>query len=157
MRVGLISCCKKKLDHAAPAQDLYQSPLFKLSKQWITKRTGEHGRCQEWAILSAKHGLVMPDQVLEPYDFSMNDMTRLEKGRWADAVHEQLVDRWSDQAIYMILMGGEYKRALSQMPMVEDVIECWTQWRRDAGMRGRRASMSIGLILQALKEDRGYY
>jgi hypothetical protein len=29
--VVLISCVKKKLDHAAPAKDLYTSPLFRLS------------------------------------------------------------------------------------------------------------------------------
>lgn len=156
MRVGLIACCKKKLDHAAPARELYQSPLFQLSAQWMEKRTSQWGML-EWGILSAKHGLVMPHQVLEPYDLCLADLPKLQKERWADMVHEQLVDKWSEDAIYMILMGAEYKRALSQMRRVEDVIECWTQWRIDKGMTRRRAAMSIGLILKALKEDRGYY
>lgn len=151
MRIGLIACCKEKLDYATQAQYLYQSPMFKMSMAWIRKR------CDEWAILSAKHGLVMPDQVLEPYDLALKDLPRLELERWADAVHEQLIDRWSEQAIYMILAGHEYRKAVKAMPMVEDVIEHWTQMRIDSGMRRSRARMGIGLILKALKEDRSYY
>ena len=158
MRVGLISCGKEKLDHAAPAHDLYTGSYFKLCKKWITKRTGEHSRCSEWAILSAKYGLVMPDQVIEPYDLCLSDLPRLKRERWEDWVLEQLMDKWGEQVIYMVLMGQDYRWVVKKnMPMVEDVIECWTQWRRDKGMTNRRASMSIGLIKQALKEDRGYY
>jgi hypothetical protein len=158
MRIGLISCGKEKLDHAAPAQDLYTGSYFRLCKQWISKRTGEHGRCDEWAILSAKYGLVMPDQVIEPYDLALSDLPRLKRERWEDWVLEQLMDKWGETVIYMVLMGHDYKHVVkSNMPMVEDVIECWTQWRRDRGMTNRRAAMSIGLIKQALKEDRGYY
>lgn len=157
MRVGLIGCSKQKLNHAAPAQELYVGPLFQLCKQWITKRTGDHGRCQEWAILSAKYGLVMPDQIIEPYDLCLRDLPRLKQQRWADWVHEQLVEKWSDQAIYMILAGAEYRTAVSQMPMVEDVIACWTQWRIDRGMTRRRAAIGIGVLKKLLKEDTGYY
>lgn len=153
MRVGLIACCKQKLDHAAPAQDLYTSPFFRLSKQWIT-----YGhRCEEWGILSAKHGLVLPDQVVEPYDACLSDFSKEKKDRWASMVHAQLLEQWPEQVIWLVLMGGEYKRAVSKMKYVEDVIECWTQWRRDKGMTGRRASMSIGLILKAMKENQGFY
>jgi cytoplasmic iron level regulating protein YaaA (DUF328/UPF0246 family) len=151
MRIGLISCSKQKLDHPAPAQELYQGQLFKLSKKWISSR------CDEWAILSARYGLVMPDQVIEPYDLALSRLPRLKQQRWRDWVHEQLVDKWGEDVIYMILAGAEYRAALRQMPMVEDVIRCWTQWRIDQGMTRRRAAMGIGLIKKALKENRGYY
>lgn len=153
MRVGLIACCKKKLDHAAPAIELYQSPLFKGSARWMNRS----GRVPEWGILSAKYGLVMPDQVIEPYDLCLADLPRLQKERWADMVHEQLVEKWSEQAIWLVLMGGEYKAAVKHMPYVEDVIDCWTQWRMDKGMSRSRARMGIGVILKALKENWGYY
>lgn len=159
MRIGLIGCSKQKLNHPAPAQDLYVGPLFQLCKKWITKRTptGLYARCDEWAILSAKHGLVMPDQVLEPYDLCLADLPRLKCQRWADWVHEQLMDKWGEQAIYLVLAGAEYRAGLNQMPMVEDVIGCWTQWRIDRGMTRRRAAIGIGTLKKYLKEDKGYY
>jgi hypothetical protein len=150
MRVGLISCCKEKLDHAAPAEELYCSQLFKLSRQWIIKRAGE------WGILSARYGLVMPDQGIEPYDTKLSDFGCLHKERWDDYVHEQLVSRWSEDAVYTVVAGADYRAALKQMPYVEDVLGYWTQCRRDSGMSSRRAAMSIGIIKKYLKEDRNY-
>lgn len=58
----LISCCGEKLEGEHRAEDLYQSQLFKASVAWA-KANGK-----EWAILSAKYGLVWPDEVIESYD-----------------------------------------------------------------------------------------
>ena len=137
MRVGLISCCKEKLDHAAPAEELYCSSFFKLSKAWIKKRV------KEWGILSAEHGLVMPDQVIEPYDRKLTDLPRLQRERWNDYVHEQLVDKWGEDVTYVIVAGAEYRKALMLMPHVEDVISSW-------------GASGIGVIKKYLKEDRAY-
>ncbi len=74
MRIGLVGCCKKKLDRAAPARELYQSDLFKSSVAWLEARDELDG----WAILSAKHRLVMPDDVIYPYELSLADMNQRE-------------------------------------------------------------------------------
>tara|TARA_R100000951_G_scaffold114522_1_gene119581 strand:+ start:855 stop:1511 length:657 start_codon:yes stop_codon:yes gene_type:complete len=58
----LVACCGEKLEGSHRAEDLYQSQLFKASAAWA-KANGK-----EWAILSAKHGLVWPDEVIESYD-----------------------------------------------------------------------------------------
>jgi len=62
----LVSCCGEKLEGSHRAEDLYQSQLFKASAAWA-KANGK-----EWAILSAKHGLVWPDQVIESYDLKLS-------------------------------------------------------------------------------------
>lgn len=151
MRVGLISCCKEKLDHAAPARELYKSDYFRKSMAWISKP----GRVDEWAILSAQHGLVLPDQVIEPYDLNLSSQARLQIARWADMVHEQLMDQWGETPIYMVVAGYEYRQALNQMPCVEDVIASWTRTRQER-MGSTRGQMGIGVIKKYLKEDRGY-
>lgn len=151
MRVGLIGCGKEKLPHAASASELYVGQFFKLSKQWISKP----GRVDEWGILSAKHGLVLPDQELEPYDVSLDKFTYQERVSWGMRVHRQLVERWGDQVIWLILAGANYRVALSDMPFVEDVIACWTNWRRLAGMK--RPQMGIGVIKQYMKRDEEFY
>lgn len=155
MRVGLIGCGKEKLDHAAPAKDLYVGSFFKLCKQWISKP----GRVDEWAILSAKYGLVLPEQAIEPYDCTLNGgMYADYKARqsWAIRTSGEIVKRWCAQnTVFMILAGANYRMAVEWVPMVEDVIRCWTDWRRESGMR--RPQMSIGVIKKYLKNDEGYY
>ncbi|MEX1263849.1 MAG: DUF6884 domain-containing protein [Actinomycetota bacterium] len=79
-RVGLVGCVKKKLERAAPARDLYSSPLFRGRRAYV-ERT-----CGRWFILSAKHGLVDPDEVLEPYDVTLDSSTATERRAWSDGV-----------------------------------------------------------------------
>ena len=61
----LIGCGARKLDHAAPARDLYIGPLFRAARIYA-EASG-----LPWAILSARYGLVMPEQVIEPYDYRL--------------------------------------------------------------------------------------
>lgn len=62
----LVSCCGEKLKGEHRAEDLYQSQLFKASVAWA-KANGK-----QWAILSAKHGIVWPDDVIESYDLKLS-------------------------------------------------------------------------------------
>jgi len=67
VRLFLIACSKTKLPRPAPAAELYNSPLFKFSRQYAEK----HG---EYLILSAEHGLVNPSHLVEPYDTTLADL-----------------------------------------------------------------------------------
>lgn len=84
-RIGLVGCVKSKLPHAAPAKDLYTSPLFRGRRAWV-ERT-----CERWFILSAEHGLVEPDAWLEPYDKSLVTARTAERRAWAVRVLQQMV------------------------------------------------------------------
>jgi len=59
----LIQCTKSKRDEPAPARHLYDKSAYFRCMRAYAVATGE-----QWYILSAKHGLVDPDTVLEPYD-----------------------------------------------------------------------------------------
>ena len=67
MRIGLVGCVKKKGPVAAPAEELYVSPLF------VGRRRFVESTCDRWFILSALHGLVDPHEVIEPYDHAGAD------------------------------------------------------------------------------------
>ncbi|MFA9430755.1 DUF6884 domain-containing protein [Egicoccus sp. AB-alg2] len=84
MRVGLVGCVKSKLNRAPSAADLYTSPLFS------GRRAAAERHCDRWFVLSALHGLVHPDQVLEPYDHTLNDVSVVERRRWSLGVVEAL-------------------------------------------------------------------
>lgn len=77
MRVGLIGCVKTKQGHPAPAGDLYTSPLF------LGRRRAVEGSCERWFVLSALHGLLRPDEVVEPYDLAMADVPRPKRRVWS--------------------------------------------------------------------------
>jgi hypothetical protein len=79
-RIGLVGCVKTKANSALPAKDLYLSPLFKGRRRFV------ENTCAEWWILSALHGLVRPDDKLEPYDVALVNSSRREKQFWSRAV-----------------------------------------------------------------------
>lgn len=76
----LVGCGKLKLPHAAPSKDLYIGPLFKKARAYA-ELVGD-----EWAILSAKHGLVLPGTVIEPYDETMDQKTKVGRTFWGTTV-----------------------------------------------------------------------
>lgn len=84
MRIGLVGCVKTKLDAPAPARDLYVSPLFRGRRECV-ERT-----CARWFILSALHGLVEPDELIEPYDLALSDVPRPDRRVWSDRVLQSL-------------------------------------------------------------------
>lgn len=80
----LIGCVKSKLDHPAPAKDLYVSALFRKERPYA-ESSGK-----PWFILSAKYGLVPPDEVIEPYDMYLKTMPAAYRARWGRTVVSQL-------------------------------------------------------------------
>src|SRR5947208_14296482 len=89
-RVGLVGCVKLKRDHATPAADLYISALFAGRGRWVAQT------CDRWFILSAKHGLVAPEQVLEPYDETLTAKSRSERRTWSQSVIADLRSHVAD-------------------------------------------------------------
>jgi len=98
-RFGLIGCSGAKLDHPAPAGELYRSPLFRASAAWIAPRV------EAWAILSAAHGLVFPGVELDPYD---RVLTPADAGQWGHNVARQLERAFPAPAELVVLAGRRY-------------------------------------------------
>lgn len=79
--VALVACAKTKTDCPARARHLYNlSTLFRAASTWA------EAHADRWYILSAKHGLLHPDQVLEPYDTSLYDLPAHGRREWSDLV-----------------------------------------------------------------------
>lgn len=82
--IVLIGCAKTKRPVAAEARDLYTSDYF-LKMRRYAETSGV-----PWYILSAKHGLVAPNDWVEPYDLYLPDTSRDYRRTWAQKVGEQL-------------------------------------------------------------------
>jgi hypothetical protein len=61
-RTIIIGCGKAKRYEESPARELYTGSLF------VACRRYAEASGHPWAILSASHGIICPDQNVEPYD-----------------------------------------------------------------------------------------
>lgn len=86
-RIGLVGCVKEKATRPAKAQDLYTSTLFRGRRRFV------ESSCGQWWILSALHGLLHPDDVLEPYDVTLKSMPVAQRRRWSAHVLRSIDDR----------------------------------------------------------------
>ena len=84
--IVLVGCVKSKLSHAAPAKDLYTSALFRKERAYAEMAA------ELWFILSAEHGLVAPDQVLQPYELRLSTTPSSYRKDWGVRVVQQLQD-----------------------------------------------------------------
>ena len=104
-RIGLVGCVKGKLTHAAPAQDLYVSDLFRGRRSYV-ERT-----CDRWFVLSAKHHLLGPEETVAPYDLALTSSTDHDRRVWSTRVLEMLRTELGDLAGYEFELhaGDEYR------------------------------------------------
>jgi len=96
---------------------LYISPLFSLNLKYAISLNPDL-----IFILSAKYGVVEPDDEIEPYDFTLNDMRAHEIKTWADSVLRQLQqsgDLQNDRLIF--LAGARYRKYLIPYISIYDV------------------------------------
>jgi cytoplasmic iron level regulating protein YaaA (DUF328/UPF0246 family) len=106
----LIACSAAKLDHAAPAAQLYTGQAFKLAMA-AAARAGA-----DVLILSAMHGAVDPADQLAPYDRALSKMTKRERTGWTMWVANQLLRNYGRPIV--VLAGKHYAQALAGFPNV---------------------------------------
>lgn len=102
-KVALISCVSMKHDREMAASDLYMSPLFRYSKL-LAKEVAD-----KYYILSAKHGLLKPDQPIGPYDLTLKNMSREHRRNWADNVFKDLIQMTNSGDELIFLAGESYR------------------------------------------------
>ncbi len=105
-QVQLLSCVGRKRSVPAPARDLYTSSWFRKARNYADS-TG-----QPWFVLSAKHGLVHPDQVVAPYDLTLNAIPKPGRCEWASRVLAQLGPHLDGVDSVVILAGRRYREFL---------------------------------------------
>jgi hypothetical protein len=107
-KIVLISCVAMKRPHKSPAKDLYISPLFKGNLQYARSLKPD-----AIYILSAKYGLLELDELIEPYNVTLNNMGVAESRAWAVRVLEQLREKADLQNDHFIFLAGDkYRRHL---------------------------------------------
>lgn len=102
-----ISCGKKKRECACRAIDMYIGNYFKAEAEAAKALGGKI-----W-ILSAKYGLLSPDDVITPYNLRLSWLNAIQRKIWADNVIKQMQREginFNEQAIF--LCGNDYSKLL---------------------------------------------
>ena len=110
-RVALVACTKGKRAERSPAQDLYTGDLFAKARTYAET-------FDSWGVLSAKHGLVSPGEIIEPYNVVLgNTKTGPPIHAWTDGVIARLLKlhekRLSDgEKLHLTLLAGQHYRGV---------------------------------------------
>ena len=106
MSLFLVSCVGQKRSVPSAAGDLYTSAWFRKAKSYVAKFGGP------WFILSAKYGLVHPEDVIEPYDVKLNTMPVADRREWARNVLVNLEPHLEGVETVVFLAGKRYREFL---------------------------------------------
>lgn len=153
--VVLIACSSRKLNWKARAEDLYQGTLFRASLAWARSQAPD-----TILVLSAKYGLVRLDEVIEPYDLTLNELPAAEVRGWSERVLLQLRSRFNpEQDRFIFLAGERYRRFLEprlanmETPLAALRIGEQVSWlqnnlnsRGDSRRKGDNASRACALV-----------
>lgn len=128
MAMYLVSCVSKKLDHPAAAKDLYVSDWFKKARAFVEAEAGD----DDWLILSAKYGLVEPQERIAPYEKTLKKVPKAGRQQWAEDVYEELM-YYLAPGETVVIMAGEYYR------------EFLVPWLEEEGFRVELPLLGLGL------------
>lgn len=118
MRVVLIACSSQKLQHAAPARELYTSSLFTKSLAYARAIVERDPADEAIFVMSAQHQLVPIDRVIAPYDRKLTDMRKVDRMWWGIRVVDDLAYQLAKLALvdagklapsveHVVLLGGQ--------------------------------------------------
>lgn len=102
----VVGCGKSKLDRPAPAAELYTGSLFRAARRYC------EARGEPWVIASGKLGLVLPGEVVEPYD-QRAPMSKSGAKRWARVCVECLLRVAGGPVFVELLAGKAYAEPLA--------------------------------------------
>jgi len=105
---ALISCSKSKGGHSAFARNMYVSPLYRKSVMVA------EGWGLSFSILSAKYGLLDPEETIEPYDLTLKGASKQFKAEWARKVDAQIRSSIDPKKQLIVLAGDDY-----YVPLIE--------------------------------------
>ena len=118
--IGLVSCTSRKKSTSCKASEMYSaSQLFRKAYRYCRKNYSQV------AILSAKYGFLFPDDEIEPYNLTLNNMNAEEVKNWSERVIKQMRKRLDLNNIDTVFFhaGNNYRKYL--IPRLEALgVEC---------------------------------
>lgn len=107
----IATCVKQKQHGRHKAKDLYNSVLFKKMRQYIESKG------YDWRIISAKHGLVDPETIIDYYEedsfnqFKSHDKIKLsvKKLLLSEKIRKQIAPIITNYDTIVLMCGKHYR------------------------------------------------
>lgn len=112
-RIGLVVAPGRQRAGIMRASESYsRSPLFRRACDYCQRRR------EEWHILSARHGLLAPQQVIGADELTWGLLSPAERREWALRTATQLVarcERSGEETLYVLYGPRQYARLLQRV------------------------------------------
>lgn len=107
-----MSCGKGKRTEKVAAHELYTGDLFAKTRTFVEKNY------DNWLILSALHGALLPETVVDPYDYTLLGKSRKEQEEWSNRVFQYISEHFDAGTNVVIFAGRDYRKYLQ--PLLEN-------------------------------------
>ena len=108
--IALVSCGKRKSDSPCCAKDMYNSARFQGFKTILETFD------LPWYIMSAKYGLLSPDDEISPYDMCLTNCTAEYRKKWAESILKKL-QNYPTATAFSVMANNDYSRDI--VPLLE--------------------------------------
>ena len=85
-----------------------------------------------YCILSAKYHVLMPDDMVEPYDMFLGKFKKQEKEEWWKITAGQLLENFPENTIYHFYAGQNYINGI--LPILQEAGRKYKCYLNDLGM-----------------------
>lgn len=109
MKIAFIACSAKKMDGRRKAKEIYISALFRFSYAYALQKA------DRIFILSAKYGLIEPEQAIETYNMTLNNFSEAGRKKWAYDVYQKLSQIITPADRLIWLAGENYRKYLMRV------------------------------------------
>ena len=108
-KIALIGCTSRKKHYKCPALEMYaKSNYFNLKLDYCQKIGVD-----KIYILSAKYGLLEPNEIIEPYNIHLKNTSNDYKHNWSNNVLNELKEKTDlKKDEFIILAGNNYVKYL---------------------------------------------
>jgi hypothetical protein len=106
-KVCLIACASTKKPKTSKAEEIYISSLFTKSLDYAKKNNFDI-----IFILSAKHHLLKLDDIIDPYNLTLNSFSKDKIIYWSKKVYYQLLPYLKEDSEITFLAGNNYRKYL---------------------------------------------
>lgn len=101
----IVSASRRMKSKISPAKEMYEGPLFRVVRRFC------EAKGYDYAIISPKHGLVLPEEPVEPYsNVDIADETVFR--RLQDKVLSRLRDILPEYDRVIVVAGARYRELL---------------------------------------------
>lgn len=105
--ISYIACSKTKHFKKCPAKYMYRGALFKKSYCYCLIQK------YEIYILSAKYGLLHPEDIIEPYEMTLNSMNIKDRRDWSQKIILSIKERGLFYSPSIMFAGNNYSEFLN--------------------------------------------